>query len=85
MSVSGLVPISLSMYVSISIKHYEYYVQHSSYLADSQGPYEVTLKLKKSLLHERGWVELAENLGASTLQRDLSIDSTFSKIHLTDQ
>jgi hypothetical protein len=52
------------------------------YLVDSPGPYEVALELKKGLSHDIGWIKLAENLGASPFERDLSINTTFSQIHL---
>jgi hypothetical protein len=39
----------------------------------------------KSLSLERGWTKSAENLGASTLKRDLSVDNTFSQVNLAGQ
>jgi hypothetical protein len=39
----------------------------------------------KGLSLERGWTKLAENLGASTLKRDLSVDTTFSQTNLAGQ
>jgi hypothetical protein len=39
----------------------------------------------KGLSLERGWTKLAENLGASTLKRDLSDDTTLSQTNLAGQ
>jgi hypothetical protein len=39
----------------------------------------------KGLSHERRWTKSAENLGASTLKRDLSLDTTFSQTNLAGQ
>jgi hypothetical protein len=39
----------------------------------------------KGLSHERGWAKSSENLGASPLKSDLSIDTTFSQINLAGQ
>jgi hypothetical protein len=39
----------------------------------------------KGLQYERGWVKSAENLGASPFKKDLSIYTTFIRIHLAGQ
>jgi hypothetical protein len=39
----------------------------------------------KGLSLERGWTKSAENLGASPLKRDLSVDTTFTHISLAGQ
>ncbi len=39
----------------------------------------------KDLSLERGWTKSAENIGASPLKRDLSVDTTFSQINLAGQ
>jgi hypothetical protein len=39
----------------------------------------------KGLSLERGWTKSAENLGASPLKRDLSVDTTFSHTNLAGQ
>jgi hypothetical protein len=39
----------------------------------------------KSLSLERGWTKSAENLGASMLKRDLSVDTTFNRTNLAGQ
>jgi hypothetical protein len=39
----------------------------------------------KGLSLERGWTKSAENLGASTVKRDLSVDITFSQTNLAGQ
>jgi hypothetical protein len=39
----------------------------------------------KGLSLERGWTKSAENLGASSLKRDLSVDTTFSQTNLAGQ
>jgi hypothetical protein len=39
----------------------------------------------KGLSHEKRWTKSAENLGASTLKRDLSVDTTFSQTNLAGQ
>jgi hypothetical protein len=39
----------------------------------------------KGLSLERGYTKSAENLGASPLKRDLSVESTFSQTNLAGQ
>jgi hypothetical protein len=39
----------------------------------------------KGLSHESGWSKSAESLGASHLERDLSIDTISSQIYLAGQ
>jgi hypothetical protein len=39
----------------------------------------------KGLSLERGWAKSTENLGASPLKSDLSVDTTFSLINLAGQ
>jgi hypothetical protein len=39
----------------------------------------------KGLSRERGWAKSSEDLGASPLKSDLSIDTTFSQINLDGQ
>jgi hypothetical protein len=39
----------------------------------------------KGLSLERGWTKSAENLGASPLKRDLSVDTSFSQPNLAGQ
>jgi hypothetical protein len=39
----------------------------------------------KGLSLERGWTKSAENLGASSLKRDLSVDTIFSQRNLAGQ
>jgi hypothetical protein len=56
----------------------EYWVRHGNYSAYSQGAYKLAWKLQKRLSHESGQSKSAENLGASPLERDLSVDTTFS-------
>ncbi len=43
------------------------------------------LRNLKGLSYERVWVKSAENLGASPLKTDLSIDTSFSQVHLAGQ
>jgi hypothetical protein len=59
-------------------------VRLDNYIVDSQGSYKVAQKLKE-LSHERVWVKSAENLNASPFRRDLSINATFSQVHLAGQ
>jgi hypothetical protein len=39
----------------------------------------------KGLSLERGWTKSAGNLGASTLKRDISVDTIFSQTNLAGQ
>ncbi len=39
----------------------------------------------KGLSYERGWLNSADNLGASPFKRDLSNDTTFSQTNLAGQ
>jgi hypothetical protein len=57
------------------------YVRHGNYPGDYLDSYEWRGNLK-GLSHESGWVNSAENLGASPFKTDLSIDTNFSHVSL---